>query len=155
MRGKRLNSAATILAIAFIGASCTGGEGTADSAGEPINIYDDLVAALREGGSTVDFGGSISQPFFDEDGRIISVDGHDVQIFEFSSEEDANTAAETISSDGSSIGTTMISWIAPPHFYKSGKLIVLYVGLEDLVVKVLEDVLGPQIAGGKVSPRSY
>jgi len=78
---------------------------------------------------------------------VISVDGSEVQVFEYPSEEEALLAAGTISSDGGSIGTTMVSWIEAPHFFRSGSLIVLYVGEEDLVVETLKVVLGPQIAG--------
>jgi hypothetical protein len=35
----------------------------------------------------------------------------------------------------------------PPHFFKSGRLIVLYVGEESSVLKALEAMLGPQFAG--------
>ena len=94
----------------------------------------------------------ISQPFFVPDGQVISVDGHEVQVFEFCIEEDAQLAAGTISPDGSAIGTSMISWVKAPHFYNSGKLIVLYVGEEDAVLDVLEVVLGPKFAGREIGP---
>ncbi len=78
---------------------------------------------------------------------MISVDGSEVQVFEYPNEEDALLAAGTIASDGSSFGTTMVSWIEAPHFFRSGSLIVLYVGEEDAIVEALNAVLGPQIAG--------
>jgi len=52
-----------------------------------------------------------------------------------------------VSPDGSSIGTSMMTWVALPHFYKVIKLIVLYVGESDELIKVLEGVLGSQFAG--------
>ncbi len=55
--------------------------------------------------------------------------------------------ADTVSADGSSIGTTMMTWVATPHFYKAGKLIGLYVGDDSNVLGILEEVLGPQFAG--------
>jgi hypothetical protein len=71
-----------------------------------------------------------------------------VQVFEFASASDVDTAAGTVAADGSSIGTGMMAWISTPHFYKSGKLIVLYIGDESATIDVLIDVLGSQFAGG-------
>jgi hypothetical protein len=132
---------------AIIATACAAKLDAGETASEPVVSYDGLLAALRGNGSTVDSVSSISQPFFVPEGQVISVDGHEVQVFEFSNEEDALSAAESISPDGSSVGTTMISWVKAPHFYRSGKLIVLYVGEEDPVVDALEVVLGPQFAG--------
>jgi hypothetical protein len=42
----------------------------------------------------------------------------------------------------------MVSWMDTPHFYKTGKIIVLYVGSDTTVLELLEGVLGPQFAGG-------
>ncbi len=140
MQTQRLVVRAAFVAMAIIA--------TGETVGEPVDSYDGLLAALRGNGATVDSVGPISQPFFGPKGRVISVDGYEVQVFEFSIEQDAQSAAETISPDGSTIGTSSILWVEAPHFYKSGKLIVLYVGEEDAVVDALEVVLGAQIAGG-------
>jgi hypothetical protein len=78
---------------------------------------------------------------------LIKLDGEDIQIFEFASQGEADSAAESISPDGSSIGTSMVSWISSPHFYQAGKLIVLYVGEDQNVISSLEGLLGLQIAG--------
>lgn len=68
-------------------------------------------------------------------------------MFEFQNESDAKTASLTISEDGTEIGTSIIRWIGPPHFYTQGKIIVLYVGKNSEVSSLLEDLLGPQSAG--------
>ena len=47
----------------------------------------------------------------------------------------------------SAVGTSVPMWVAPPHFYKSGRLIVLYVGQSSPVIIALERALGPQFAG--------
>ena len=51
-----------------------------------------------------------------------------VQVFEFVNVYDANAEAMRVSVDGSYVGETHLNWVAPPHFFKNGKLIVLYVG---------------------------
>ena len=70
-----------------------------------------------------------------------------MHVFEYADESATEADAALISPDGGSIGTSMVTWVAAPHFYKIGKLIVLYVGNDSAVIKVLESVLGPQFAG--------
>ena len=112
-----------------------------------VTGYLSLVDALRASDNTVALAGAISQPFFAPEGRVLSVNGEDVQTFEFASEAEADTVAETVSGDGGSIGTSMVGWIAPPHFYKSGSLIVIYVGSDTGVIAALEAAVGSQFAG--------
>jgi hypothetical protein len=69
-----------------------------------------------------------------------------VQVFEYVSEEEVLKEAMQVSADGSSVGTTMITWIDTPHFYQSGKIIFLYVGNTPQVIEILTEVLGPQYA---------
>ncbi len=80
-------------------------------------------------------------------GLVITVNGSNVQVFEYATADEADAEAALVSPDGSSIGTTMASWVAPPHFYKAEKLIVLYVGESEAIIDILESVLGPQFAG--------
>lgn len=147
MQTHRLGVRAAFMAMAIIATACAAKQDAGETVGQPVDGYDGLLAALRGNGSTVESLDSISQPFFVPEGQVIRVDGSEVQVFEFSNEGDAQSTAETISTDGSSIGTTMISWVEAPHFYKSGKLIVLYVDEENALVEVLTAVLGPQFAG--------
>ena len=70
-----------------------------------------------------------------------------VQVFEFDSTEEAATAASTVSADGSSIGTSIVTWVAPPHFYQVGKLIAIYVGIDSGVINILKEAMGSQFAG--------
>jgi hypothetical protein len=41
----------------------------------------------------------------------------------------------------------MITWVAPPHFFQQGCVIVLYVGSDEEMISLLASVLGPQFAG--------
>ena len=84
------------------------------------------------------------------------MNGERVETFEFASAEEADAAAGGVSATGSSIVTTMadgtgsasmITWAAPPHYYKAGKLIVIYVGSDSDVIDRLQYVMGPQFAG--------
>jgi hypothetical protein len=117
------------------------------SHGGSVADYVSLIDNLRAAGTTVEPKGEVSQAFFSVKGQVISVNGGEVQVFEYADESAAEADAALISPDGGSIGTTMVTWVAAPHFYKIGKLIVLYVGNDSAVIKVLESVLGPQFAG--------
>ncbi len=86
------------------------------------------------------------------------MNGERVETFEFGSAEEADAAAEGVSATGSSISrvdsetgmgvASSILWYVPPHFYKAGKLIVLYVGCDSDVIDALQETMGPQFAGG-------
>ncbi|MEE9248962.1 MAG: hypothetical protein V3U79_09730, partial [Dehalococcoidia bacterium] len=92
-------------------------------------------------------GDSITQPFFSVPGRLMGVNGSEVQVFEYPSMKEAQSEADQVALDGSSVGTAMVFWVAGPHFYMSGTLIVLYVGDDAALQTLLEEVLGPQFAG--------
>lgn len=78
---------------------------------------------------------------------MIQINGAEVQVFEFPDSGTVQTAASSISADGSSIGTSMMMWVEAPHFYQSGRLIVIYVGTDEHMLTLLANILGEQIAG--------
>ena len=59
----------------------------------------------------------------------------------------AQAEADQVAPDGSSVGTSMPFWVGDPHFFKGGKLIVLYLGDDADILSALESVLGEQFAG--------
>jgi hypothetical protein len=113
-----------------------------------VSDYDSFFANLKSTRISVETGERVSQPFFTPQGQIIKLNGEDVQVFEYVSKEEAFQEVMQVSADGSSVGTTMITWIDSPHFYQSGKIIVLYIGNTPEMVEILIEVLGPQFAGG-------
>jgi len=117
------------------------------SVAKPVTDYASLIDNLRRAGVSVEPQGEVEQPFFSTKGKIIKVGGEDVQVFQYSRGAVADAQAAVISPDGSGVGTSKINWIGPPHFYKKAKLIVLYTGNSDKVLKALVAVLGPQFAG--------
>ncbi|MCA9899351.1 MAG: hypothetical protein KC433_14260 [Anaerolineales bacterium] len=144
--------AALLLIVSLFAISCTAAQ---DAGAQPeVNTaepYEWVLTALRDNGTAVEALSTISQPFFEPEGQVIQVDGQEVQLFAFPNEAEAATAAATIDASGSTVGTTMLSWLATPHFFKSGNLIVLYVGDTEAVIAALQGVLGSQIAGGSTA----
>jgi hypothetical protein len=116
---------------------------------EPSAVEDQasFIAALEASGATVETGEPVSQPFFSPEGSTIKVNGADVQVFEYESAEAMESEASQVAPDGGSTGTTMITWVDTPHFYKASRIIVLYVGSDEPVLGLLEEILGPQFAG--------
>ncbi len=115
------------------------------SHGDEIGGYVELADALRAAGAEVEPVEPIEQPFFDASGQIIRVNGADVQVFEFADEVARKAASDQISPDGSSTGTTMITWIDQPNFWAKGRVIVLYVGKVAPTIDFLSGVMGRPI----------
>ena len=117
---------------------------------EPLIVESEasLIAALQASGATVETGEPVSQAFFSPEGSIIKVNEAEVQVFEYQSVEAMENEASQVAPDGGSIGTSMVTWMDTPHFYKAGRIIVLYVGSDESVLSLLENSLGPQFAGG-------
>jgi hypothetical protein len=115
--------------------------------GEPVMDYSRLIGTLSAAGMTVKPEGEIVQPFFSVPGKVIKVLGEAVQIYQYAHETETEAQAAQVSPSGSTAGTSMMHWTGPPHFYKRGRLLVLYIGDNHQVLKALEDVLGQQFAG--------
>lgn len=112
------------------------------SHGNEIGGYVDLVDALRSAGAMVEPAGEVEQAFFSVKGKKIDVNGAEVQVFEYSDDATRKAESDQISPDGSSIGTSMVTWIDQPNFWAKGRLIVLYLGTDPAMLSVLNTVLG-------------
>jgi hypothetical protein len=115
-----------------------------------------VVRSLREAGATVteqesggDFGFLHGAP------HPLLVNGENVTLFEYAAPALAEVDASGISADGSTIHTgigpfgsvAIVDFIAPPHFYKTGRVIALYVGRDAGTLRLLRQVFGPPFAG--------
>ncbi|HEX6623881.1 MAG TPA: hypothetical protein VF064_09220 [Pyrinomonadaceae bacterium] len=109
---------------------------------------DKLVEALKAQGLGVERAGDVSQPFFSVESRALTVNGENVQVFQYRTAEAAAKEASQVSPDGSGVGTSMASWVGTPHFFRGGRLIALYVGDDAKVLEALRASLGAQFAGG-------
>jgi hypothetical protein len=106
-----------------------------------------LIEALRATGAEVELGDSVEQAFLAVLGQILKLDGTDVQVFEYESAQAMEADAAQVSADGGTIGNSMVTWVATPHFFKSGRVLVLFVGDDAAVLELLGGVLGEQFAG--------
>jgi hypothetical protein len=113
-----------------------------------------LIDTLRSKNVSVDISGGISQPFLHApSGTIVRLSGGplttpaDVQLFEYGSASAASGDTKQIRPDGSGNATTIVDWVAPPHFFVKGRVMAIYVGSDQAVLNLLSSVLGPQFAG--------
>jgi hypothetical protein len=128
--------------------------GTApQSHGGPVQDQVSLIDALRKS-VAVDISGTVAQPFLHpQSGTTVRLSGPtlaaptDVQLFEYASAADAQADAHQIRADGSGNATTIVDWVAPPHFFLKGRVLAIYVGNDSAVVSLLRNLLGPQFAG--------
>jgi hypothetical protein len=118
-----------------------------------VTDHASLIQALEACGLMVEVVGPVEQPFLQpESGTILRVSGEpltqpvDLQVFEYGDPEQAVADAAQIGPDGNP-PTMMISWLAPPHFFQAGSLIVLYLGEDQPALDLLTSLLGPPFAG--------
>lgn len=112
---------------------------TGDSlAGIPDDL-DEVVRVLRAAGASVELGEAVEQDFLQLPGKILRIDGEEVQIFTYVSAEELEVQASQLPDDGNPENE--------PQFYKMGNLLLRYVGRDPGVRDLLEDVLGAQAAG--------
>ncbi len=125
----------------------------AQSHGGPAEDQVSLIDALRKS-VAVDITGTVAQPFLHPvSGTAIRLSGGplstpaDVQVFEYGSAGTAQADARQIRPDGTGTATTVVDWVAPPHFFLTGRALVIYVGNDSAVLSLLQSLLGPQFAG--------
>jgi hypothetical protein len=147
MKTSRFVLYACLLVFIALLAACKNQEQPADTQEGIVTDSDSLVTTMQAAGASVEPAGTVEQPFFTPLGQVITIDGQDVQVFEYDSLADADAESDLVTPDGSSVGTSIMSWIATPHFYKSGRVIVLYVGDQNDTIDALEAALGIQFAG--------
>lgn len=78
---------------------------------------------------------------------MFRVNGEDLQVYEFASADAASRAAAEVAPDGRSIGTTMMTWMAPPHFFRKDRVIAIHLGSNADVTRALREIMGTQFAG--------
>lgn len=76
-----------------------------------------------------------------------SIEGEEYRYFRYPSVEAALVDKAKIAADGKTIGGEEYAWEGPVHIFHLAKRIVIYVGDTPKVLKVIEQIFGPQIAG--------
>ena len=146
----RFTKPLSIVLLALIGAAGCQTPVAPDGA----TTIDTLVSSLRQQGAKVERTETLPRsayPFFSTQAVRVRVNRIDVQVFEFSSAAESDVNARGISTTGTPIGGTQITWVDTPHFYRRDRLIVLYVGQSAELRHLLENVLGPAFVDGQAA----
>jgi hypothetical protein len=131
----------------------------AQSHGGPVKDHVSFVDHLRGKGLTVEIAGAVEQPFLRAKGTTLRLSGDgiqqpaEMQSYNYDDTDLGTNGVKAAAEDARQIGpdgnppTSMITWVAPPHFFHKERVIVLYVGSDPAVLKLLTEALGPQFAG--------
>ncbi len=125
-----------------------------------ISGYDQLFYSLQGYGLKIERAEPFKEGFFGFAPSVLLVDGQSVQVNEFQSVRDAETAAGFVSADGTGYAApgepvVSVQWIATPHFYRLGNTIAIYPGDDVDILLALEYVSGGQFAGGEYALAPY
>ena len=128
------------------------------SNGDPI---DEFVSQLRSHGLVAEIGGEVDQPFLHVNrGQSVHVQSArvqpaDLQVYPYPTVASAAADARRFRPDGSIeevlpgglIRRVIPEWIAPPHVYQQGQLLVIYVGADSTLLATLAGILGSPTVG--------
>ncbi len=140
------------VALVWLGILACCGPGALVSHGGPAKDHVSFVDGLRGRDFMVEIEGNVQQRFLKADGTVLRISGGtltkaaELQSFHYANDRDAETDARRIRPDGQPEGMD-ISWIAPPHWFLSGRVLVIYVGTDAAALDLLSELLGPQFAG--------
>ena len=129
------------IAVGAVGLSALACSRPATVPSDPVTSHvgtvDQLVGALRGQGRSVSVGDETSPQrngYFSVPSRDVLIGAARLKAFEYDTADKANADAALISADGQPNPRAAIGWIAAPHFYKQGQLIVLYVGCANDII---------------------
>ncbi len=115
----------------------------------------DLAAALEAQGVRVRIRDGVPQPFLNAEATAaLRLRGGDLRrpvevlVYLYADADTAAADAAMIGPDGQP-ATSRITWVEPPHFYRQGTLIVLYLGTDEAVLGLLAELLGEPFASGE------
>jgi predicted small secreted protein len=135
-------------------AGCSTPSPTGEDAGEgggAVESHDALAESLAAAGLEIQQNETLLDTFFpDTTAQFLTVNDQMIQTFEFPDATTAEAAAATVNEAGNIIGNITVDWVEPPHFYQSGRLIVLYAGQDGAILDALQSALGEPFVIGDV-----
>lgn len=159
MKG-RLVATLTVLAVAT---ACSGQSGTPSvipSTGSPateapsappVTDYSSFIDGLEAAGFDVRQGEPILDGTLFGPGQSVFIDGVRVSTYEYPTEEALDEFRGSVRDHGYAVpvkgGVAHVDWIAPPHFFAEGKLLVLYLRQEQRTLDALDLLFGRPFAG--------
>ena len=118
---------------------------TMTSPNAPVFKLADVIDALSGVGATVEQGGRVPAMPFSVPGQLFDVDAFEIAVREYADAAARAEEEETIAMGGWSVNNTPVEWIASPHYWSRGRVIVLYLGDNPTAIDLLNSTLGPEI----------
>lgn len=143
LRGLILAMLAGGFAALFVACGASAGAGS-------VHDVASLADHLRAEGAQIEMGSTIKHPFLAVPGRIMTVNGQDIEVFQYANAQALADDTRTVDPDGciGTLGGGMLDpWTAPPHFFKSQGVMVIYLGSDAKILQLLTNVMGKQFAG--------
>jgi hypothetical protein len=138
----------SVLAMSLFTTSCLALP-ESEPAGPPIPTPVSDSAAFRQALADIglDVTDSISpeDPLFEAQAEVMHVNLEQIRVFQFETTEQRNGAATLIAPDASTIAGKQMVWKAEPTIWSSGRLIVIYDGLDGGLIQVISGILGDPI----------
>ena len=136
-----------LLGVALLLAGCGGGSENGD-----IPMVEGFVPRLEAQGVKPTAPQPEPPGVLEVRSTVYEVPGGALHVFTFPDEQAAKTASARVQPDGYTIQTASginqaVDWSAPPHWYREGKEIAVYLGTSSKVTDALEQAAGPQFAG--------
>jgi hypothetical protein len=114
----------------------------------------ELEQFLSDHGVQMTFESEQDLGYLDVPGRIYRLAGQDsLEVHTYPDAATALAVSRRVAPNGRSIGDPAggsigVEWLGTPHFFRSGPLIVVYVGKNPDTLQTLTRALGPPFAGG-------
>jgi hypothetical protein len=90
---------------------------------------------------------SADAPALEVAGRAISVDGEQILVYEYASEQDRQVVSKKVSlGDPTTIGGENVNWASTPLVWATGRLVILYFGGNGGTVLLLNGLVGDPLA---------
>jgi hypothetical protein len=97
---------------------------------------------------------SLSKEFFAVGGHSLMLSTREaIEVFEYPTSQAAAIDASRISADGYSLDPAVglpavqVEWVSPPHFFRQGRTMVVYLGNSRVVLEWLRSIFRDQFAG--------
>jgi len=103
---------------------------------------------LKVSGSQAEVVGAAKESAIKTNGYELRINGNaSIDLLEFGSSDSLISFVKNLSSDGKKINNTEVNWGGTPHFFKTDRVLIKYIGDDKAVISLLENI-APQFAGG-------
>jgi hypothetical protein len=127
-------------------------EGEIPPTGQEVVTSSELIGSLEDAGRDVSVIGDVNQPFIPVTGQLMQVNGQEVQVFEFSTQQERQQISDLLRREGYTI-EGIAPGVQDPYIWDQGRLLVIYVGQDQATINTLNSFLGESMAFDRELPQ--